>query len=178
MRNDLLFWIDCEMSGLDPRNDRLLECAAIITDNNLSVIATSKEWIIHQSQEILDGMNEWNRDQHKKSGLIDAVIQSNMDERAVEDDLLIFFQTYCKQGSAPICGNSIYQDRLFLRLYMPRLDAYAHYRTIDVSSVKELAQRWYPHLAKYHKNKIHRALDDILESIEELRFYRDHIFKQ
>lgn len=175
---DYLVWIDLEMTGLDPRKCRILEIAAIVTDNDLNVVAQSPAIAIHYSDKILDGMEPWSRFHHKKSGLTDACRTSRIGLKKAEETILKFVKSHCKQKTAPLCGNTIWQDRRFLVKYMPKLESYLHYRTIDVSSIKELVQRWYP--AEYkmprQKNQSHRVLDDILESIEELRFYQKKIF--
>ena len=172
-----LVWIDLEMSGLDPEQHHILEAAVVITDGELNIIAQGPNLIVHQEQSVLDAMDEWCTTHHGDSGLSAAVQASELTLAAAEEQLLAFIAEHCPAGTAPLCGNSIGQDKRFLVRYMPKLDAYLHYRIIDVSSIKELARRWYPSLSAPPKKETHRALDDILESIEELRFYRSSIFR-
>jgi oligoribonuclease len=176
--NDNLIWIDLEMSGLQPDSDRILELAAVVTDANLNVLAQSPVFVIHQSDAVLDGMDAWNKGTHGKSGLIDKVRASTLDEAAAEAQMIEFLQQYVPSGKSPMCGNSICQDRRFLARYMPKLEAFFHYRNLDVSVFKELARRWKPKVYDgFKKESSHTALADILESIEELRYYRDHFIK-
>ncbi|MCG3175853.1 MAG: Oligoribonuclease [Candidatus Omnitrophica bacterium] len=179
-RADVLVWVDLEMTGLDPRKCKILEIAAVITDSDLEVLAQSPAIAIHYSDKVLDGMEAWSRYHHKKSGLTDACRASRVGLKRAEEAILKFVKGYCKQKTAPLCGNTIWQDRRFLVKYMPKLESYLHYRTIDVSSIKELVQRWYSADYKMprQKNQTHRVLDDILESIEELRHYRKKVFVQ
>lgn len=165
-----------EMSGLEPRTDVPLEIATIITDNDLNVLAEGPNLVIHQPDAVLDGMDEWNTDHHQRSGLTAAVRASKVDCAEAEAQTLAFVEQWTLKGTAPLCGNSIAQDRRFIRKYMPRLDAHLHYRLIDISSIKELSRRWYE-LVSPPKQEGHRALDDIRESLEELRFYRQTIFR-
>ena len=174
--NKNLIWIDLEMSGLNPEQDRILEMAAIITDENLEVLAESEILVIKQSPELLASMNEWCQQHHRENGLIEKVLASNLNEAQAEEQMLEFVSKYCAPNSSPLCGNSIWQDRRFLCRYMPHLESFFHYRTIDVSSIKELVARWYPSASKYEKTSSHRALDDISPSISELRFYRQNFF--
>ena len=166
-----------EMSGLKPDSDRILEIALIITDANLNTIATAPVWVVHQDDAVLDGMDAWNKGTHGKSGLIDRVKASMLNEDAVEQACITFLKQYVKAGISPMCGNSICQDRRFMARYMPKLEAYFHYRNVDVSTIKELARRWQPEIMKgFVKKQAHTALADIEESIEELRYYRNTFF--
>ena len=177
LASEHLVWLDMEMSGLKPDTDRILEIALIVTDANLNVIATAPVWVVHQADAVLDGMDAWNKGTHGKSGLIDRVKASNLDEAAVEQECIAFLKQHVKAGTSPMCGNSICQDRRFMARYMPKLEAYFHYRNVDVSTIKELARRWQPELVKgFVKKQAHTALADIEESIEELRYYRDRFF--
>lgn len=178
LRDDLLVWTDLEMTGLSPEKDAILEIATIITDNNLTIIAQGPDFVIHQADEILASMSEWVLKTHTKSGLLDKVRASSLSLAQAEAQTLEFIQQYCKEQTAPLCGNSIYMDRLFLRAYMPRLEQYLHYRLIDISSVKELIRRWYKKspYKDFKKPENHRALEDIQQSIAELAHYRKHFF--
>ena len=172
-----LVWIDLEMTGLSPQNDRIIEIASIVTDIHLSIVAEGPELVIHQSDERLDGMDAWNKKTHSESGLIDQVRASEIDEEEAERRTLAFLRRYATKQRSPLCGNAICQDRRFLDRYMPQVSAYLHYRHLDVSTIKELARRWRPDLtSNQNKNSRHRAMDDIRESIEELRVYRDSFF--
>ena len=176
--NDPLVWVDMEMSGLKPDSDRILEIAMIITDAHLNVIATAPVWVVHQTDEVLNGMDAWNKGTHSKSGLVDKVKASSLSEPEVEKQCITFLKQYVKANTAPMCGNSICQDRRFMARYMPQLEAYFHYRNVDVSTVKELSKRWQPNLVKgFEKQQAHTALADIMESIEELKYYREHFFR-
>ena len=179
VQDDLLVWMDLEMSGLDPERDRILEIAVIITDGQLEEIAEGPHLIVKQPESLLAGMDEWNRRQHGKSGLVERVLASSVTEASAESQVLEFLQQYCGPRLVPLAGNSVHQDRRFLVRYMPRLEHYLHYRNVDVSTVKELVRRWYPDVYKKkpHKETAHRAMDDIRESIEELRYYRSHVFQ-
>ena len=173
-----LIWIDLEMTGLLPEKDRIIEIASIITDEQLNVIAEGPVLAIRQSEELLAGMDEWNQTQHSGSGLLQRVRQSQIDEAQAEALTLEFIQVYVSAKCSPICGNSICQDRRFLCNYMPKLEAYFHYRNLDVSSLKILVQRWAPQLLdNFSKKGSHLALDDIRESIAELKYYRRHFLK-
>ena len=172
-----LVWIDLEMTGLSPENDRIIEIATIVTDIHLDIVAEGPEIVVHQSDERLAAMDEWNTKTHGDSGLIEKVKNSTVDAKEAERRTLAFVRRYATKNRSPLCGNAICQDRRFLDRYMPELSGYLHYRHLDVSTIKELAKRWRPDLANNHKKKsTHRAKDDILESIEELRRYRDSFF--
>jgi oligoribonuclease len=168
--------MDLEMSGLDPEKGFILEIATIVTDGELHIEAEGPNLAIHYSEEALQGMESWSRNHHRESGLLDRVKASDYDCRAAEEATLRFLESQCRRGGSPLCGNSIWQDRRFLIKHMPRLEAFFHYRNIDVSSVKELVKRWYPSLPAYEKAKAHLALSDIKESINELKYYRRHVF--
>ena len=177
-RDDLLVWMDLEMSGLEPDRDVILEIATLITDASLTVVAEGPVFAIHQSDAILDGMDDWNREHHGASGLTARVRASRISTAEAEAQSLTFITAHCTARSSPLCGNSIHQDRRFIARYMPALDRYLHYRNIDVSTVKELVRRWYPDgPPPPEKRHAHLALDDIRESIEELRFYRATAFR-
>jgi oligoribonuclease len=177
-RDDLLVWMDMEMSGLEPDRDVILEIATLVTDASLTVLAEGPVLAIHQADAILDGMDDWNREHHGASGLAARVRASRVSTTEAEAQSLAFIATHCTARSSPLCGNSIHQDRRFLARYMPQLDRYLHYRNIDVSTVKELVRRWYPDgPPPPEKRHAHLALDDIRESIEELRFYRATAFR-
>lgn len=172
-----LIWIDLEMTGLDTQNDAIIEIATIITDAKLNMLAEGPVLAIHQPENILNAMDKWNQRQHKKTGLIERVQNSTTTEKQAESATIAFIKNYVPANKSPMCGSSICQDRRFLARCMPELEAYFHYRNLDVSTVKELALRWYPDIAKKFKKKSkHLALDDIKESIEELMFYREKIF--
>jgi oligoribonuclease len=174
LANEHLIWVDMEMSGLDPEKERILEIAVIVTDAHLNTIATAPVWVIHQEDALLEAMDTWNKGTHGRSGLIDKVRASTTDEAAAEAQCIAFLKQYIKPGIAPMCGNTIGQDRRFMAKYMPKLEAFFHYRNIDVSTLKELCKRWHPELVKgFTKNQAHTALADIEESIEELKYYRD-----
>ena len=173
-----LCWLDMEMTGLNPDTDRIIEVAMIITDADLNVLAQSEVYAIHQSDEILNGMDAWNTATHGRTGLTERVRQSAYTEAEVEQKLLDFMAEWLPEKASPMCGNTIHQDRRFMVRYMPRLEAYFHYRNLDVSTLKELARRWHPAVAKgVVKRGSHQALDDIMESIEEMRYYREHFIK-
>lgn len=170
-----LIWIDLEMTGLSPEHDRIIEIATIVTDKNLNIVAEGPVFAIHQSDERLSAMDEWNTKQHGQSGLMARVRESEVTEAEAEAKTLLFLQQYLDKGVSPMCGNTICQDRRFLCNYMPELAAFFHYRHIDVSTLKELARRWAPQLPKgFEKQSKHLALDDIKDSIEELAYYRKH----
>ena len=176
----LLVWMDLEMTGLDPSEHRIIEIATLITDGRLEVVAEGPDLVVHQPESVLAGMNEWSQQHHAASGLLARARESEIDERAAELATLTFIQSHCAPGAAPLAGNSIHVDRFFLRHQMPELERYLHYRNIDVTTVKELARRWYPQIfaSVPKKSDSHRALDDIRESIAELRFYREHVFRR
>jgi oligoribonuclease len=173
-----LVWIDLEMTGLDPDNDLIIEIATIITDKNLNILAQGPVLAVHQSDAALAAMDDWNQHHHGQSGLIKRVKESTIDDAEAERQTLEFIKQWVPERASPICGNSIGQDRRFLYRYMPELEAYFHYRNLDVSTLKELAARWAPHIKDgFKKQSSHQALDDIIESIEELRYYRDHFIR-
>ena len=174
--DDYLVWLDMEMSGLDPETHRILEIAVVVTDSQLQVVAHAPVYVVHQSAEHLDTMDAWNKGTHGRSGLIEKVKASTQAEHEVERELLAFLKQHVGAGKSPMCGNTIHQDRRFLLRYMPALDAHFHYRNLDVSTLKELCRRWQPALMKgFEKKGAHTALADILESIDELRYYRKHL---
>lgn len=173
-----LVWIDMEMTGLDPDKDKVIELAAIVTDPHLNVLAEGPVLVIHQSDEVLDGMDAWNKGTHGRSGLIDRVKASTVTETQAEEDMIEFLRTYVPAGKSPMCGNSICQDRRFMARHMPKLEAFFHYRNVDVSTLKELCRRWKPELiAGFKKHQLHTALADIRESVEELKYYREHFIR-
>ena len=173
-----LIWIDLEMTGLDPDRDLIIEIATVVTDKNLHILAQGPVFAVHQSDVALAAMDEWNQKHHGESGLIERVRTSTIDAAEAEARCIEFLQEWLSPGTSPMCGNSIGQDRRFLYRYMPKLEAFFHYRNLDVSTLKELARRWAPHLVDgFKKKSSHQALDDVIESIEELRYYREHLFK-
>jgi len=173
-----LIWIDLEMTGLNPDSDSILEIASLVTDKHLQVLAEGPVFAIHHSDAVLEAMDDWNKKQHGGSGLIDRVKHSTIGIKKAEELTLEFLAEYVPQGKSPICGNSICQDRRFLYHYMPKLESYFHYRNLDVSTVKILAKEWYPEIAKgFHKKTKHQAMSDIYDSINELKYYRDNLFK-
>ncbi len=173
-----LVWLDMEMTGLNPDSDRIIEAAMVITDANLETVAESPVVVLHQPDSVLDGMDSWNKSTHGKSGLIEKVKASKLDEAAGQAVLLEFLKEYVPIRTSPMCGNSICQDRRFMARWMPELEAYFHYRNLDVSTLKELAKRWKPEVANgIKKHGKHEALADIYESIEEMRHYRDNFLK-
>ncbi len=171
-----LVWMDLEMTGLDPERDTILEIATIITDGELNVVAEGPSLAVHQPDAVLESMNEWCRQHHADSGLTERVRQSPVSLEEAEGLTLDFIKEHIPQRSSPLCGNSIHQDRRFLVRYMPTLESWLHYRNIDVSTIKELASRWYPSLPVPAKKGEHLALADVRESIEELRFYHERLF--
>jgi oligoribonuclease len=173
-----LIWIDLEMTGLDPDSDRIIEIATIVTNSQLEIVAEGPVLAIHQSDEVLAGMDEWNTRQHGQSGLTERVRQSQVSEGEATAQTIEFLRQYVPANKSPMCGNSICQDRRFLYRYMPELEAYFHYRNLDVSTLKELANRWVPSIAGgFQKQAAHLALADIQESIRELIYYREHFIK-
>jgi oligoribonuclease len=173
-----LVWLDMEMTGLEPERERIIELAMIVTDNNLVTIAESPVWVVHQSDAQLDAMDDWNKKTHGNSGLIARVKASTLDDAAVEAAALAFMKEHVPERSSPMCGNSIGQDRRFMVRYMPQLEAWFHYRNLDVSTLKELCKRWKPEVAKgVVKKGAHTAMADIVESIEELKYYRDNFIR-
>jgi len=176
--NDNLIWLDMEMSGLLPDSDRILELAVVVTDPELNVIAESPVLVIHQSDAVLDGMDAWNKGTHGRSGLIEKVKASTLDEVAATVIMIGFLKQHVPAGKSPMCGNSICQDRRFMARYMADLEKYFHYRNLDVSTFKELARRWKPVVySGFKKASRHESLADIYESIDELRYYREHFIK-
>ena len=178
-KSDLnLVWIDCEMTGLDPEKERLLEIAVIVTGPQLLPRIEGPVLVIHQSDELLDKMDNWNKGTHGRSGLIDKVKLSSISEEEAERQVLSFLSKYLPKGTSPLCGNTISQDRRFLVKYMPKLEAFLHYRNVDVSTFKELAKRWRPEVySAFKKRQSHTALADVHESIDELEHYREHFLK-
>ena len=172
-----LIWIDLEMTGLNPDEMVILEIATIATDADLNIIAEGPNIAINYPDDILNNMEEWSLEHHRASGLLDRVKRSEYNCSDAERETLKFVSAHCKKGESPLCGNTIWQDRRFMVKYMPELESYFHYRLVDVSSIKELASRWYPDIPPYEKEKKHLALDDIYESINELKYYRDNIFR-
>lgn len=173
-----LIWIDMEMTGLVPETDRIIEVAIVVTDANLNTIAESPVLVLHQPDAILDAMDSWNKSTHKKSGLIDKVKASTLTDAYVENQMIEFLKLHVPASTSPMCGNSICQDRRFMARGMPKLEAYFHYRNLDVSTLKELAKRWKPSImAGMKKHGKHEALADIYESIEELKYYREHFLQ-
>jgi oligoribonuclease len=178
-RTDTLVWVDLEMTGLRPDTDRIIEMAAVVTDSHLNVLAEGPVIAVHQPPEIMALMDDWNQRTHSASGLIVRVRESNVDESGAEQQMLAFLKDWARPGSSPLCGNSICQDRRFLARWMPELERFFHYRNLDVSTLKELARRWAPQvLAGVTKGDKHQALDDIRDSIAELRHYRAHLFRE
>jgi oligoribonuclease len=175
-KSDLnLVWLDCEMTGLQPETDRVIEIAVVVTNSDLSIRVEGPVFAIHQSDALLNGMDAWNKGTHGRSGLIERVKASQVDEAQAERELIAFLSRYVPKGKVPLCGNSIGQDRRFLVNYMPKLEAFFHYRNVDVSTFKELARRWKPAVcASFKKAQRHSALADVHESIDELIHYRAH----
>jgi oligoribonuclease len=173
--NQHLIWIDLEMTGLEPEQDRIIEMATVVTDAHLNILAEGPVFAIHQAPALIAGMDEWNTKQHHSSGLVQRVQDSDITEAHAEKATLEFLQQYLEPGKSPMCGNTVYQDRRFLSKYMPELAAFFHYRNLDVSTLKELAIRWRPQLmGGFVKQSKHLALDDIKDSIDELIYYRQH----
>lgn len=173
-----LIWIDLEMSGLKPDSDRILEVALVVTDAQLNRVAEAPVRVVHQSDAVLSGMDSWNTSTHARTGLTERVRNSTLDESTIEDEMIAFLAQWVPASASPMCGNSVCQDRRFLARYMPRLEAYFHYRNLDVSTLKELMRRWRPDLmGGLTKQGKHEALADIYESIDELRYYREHFLR-
>ena len=174
-----LIWLDLEMTGLNPDKDLILEIATVITDNELNVIEEGPSLVIHQPDLVLNSLDEWNTIQHTKSGLIDESRNSNITLEDAGDQTLDFLKKYCKKNESPLCGNTIWNDKRFLYKHIQNLNNFVHYRVIDVSSIKEVVQRWYQNSPKanFRKKDLHRALSDIYESIEELKYYKNNFFK-
>ncbi len=173
-----LIWVDMEMTGLEPDTDRIIEVAVVVTDMHLNIIAEGPVFAIHQSDETMDKMDAWNKGTHGRSGLIERVKASTISEADAEEQLIAWLKQYVPAGKSPMCGNTICQDRRFMVRTMPKLEAFFHYRNLDVSTLKELCKRWKPQIvAGFKKHQKHTALADILESIEELRYYREHFIK-
>jgi len=174
-----LVWLDMEMTGLDPDTDRIIEVAVVVTDSQLNLLGGGPVFAIHQSDEVLDKMDAWNKGTHGRSGLIERVKASTVTEADAEIALVEFLKKYVPAGKSPMCGNTICQDRRFMARGMPKLEAFFHYRNLDVSTLKELCKRWKPELASgFKKHQKHTALADIMESIEELKYYREHFIKE
>ena len=174
-----LIWVDMEMTGLNPDTDRIIEVAVVVTDPQLNILAEGPVFAIHQADEIMDGMDAWNKGTHGRSGLIEKVKASTVTESEAELALIAFLKKYVPNGKSPMCGNTICQDRRFMARGMPKLESFFHYRNLDVSTLKELCRRWKPELASgFKKHQKHTALADIIESIEELRYYREHFIKE
>jgi oligoribonuclease len=172
-----LIWLDLEMTGLNPDTDLIIEIATIVTDKDLTILAEGPVLAVHQPDSALAVMDEWNQKHHGQSGLIERVKASKIDAAEAEQMTIGFLKQWLPENTSPLCGNSIGQDRRFLYRYMPKLEMFFHYRNIDVSTIKELAARWAPEIQKgFNKQSKHQALDDIIESIEELRYYREHLF--
>lgn len=173
-----LVWLDMEMTGLDPEKERIIEVAVVVTEPDLTVVAEGPVIVVHQPDSLLDAMDSWNTATHGRSGLTDKVKASTVTEAQAEDELIAFLSKHIGAGKSPLCGNSIGQDRRFMVRYMPRLEAFFHYRNLDVSTLKELAKRWRPDVYKgFDKKSRHEALADIYESIAELAYYREHFLK-
>lgn len=178
LNENRLVWLDMEMTGLDPEKERIIEVAVVVTEPDLTVVAEGPVLVVHQPDSLLDAMDSWNKSTHGKSGLIDKVKASSTSETEAEDILITFLAQHVPAGKSPLCGNTISQDRRFMFRYMPRLEQFFHYRNLDVSTLKELARRWRPDLYKgFEKKSRHEALADIHDSIEELKYYREHFLK-
>ncbi|WP_269532336.1 oligoribonuclease [Chitinimonas sp. BJYL2] len=173
-----LIWLDMEMTGLDPERERIIELAVVITDSELNTVAEGPVLVVHQPDSVLDAMDDWNKNTHGKSGLIDKVKASTLSEAEAEQQMLDFIAQHVAKGTSPLCGNSVHQDRRFMVRWMPKLDEYLHYRILDVSTLKELCKRWQPDIYKgLKKSGRHEALADVYESIDELKYYREHFLK-
>ncbi len=180
MKTGRMVWMDLEMTGLDPERERIIEIAALITDAELNVVAEGPNLVVHQAENVLSQMDDWNKKHHGESGLLERVRASTLSEQDADEQVARFLTEHTSKRKAPLAGNSIHQDRRFLQRYMPKIDGWLHYRLVDVSTVKELALRWYPkeYEARPNKKGAHRALDDIHESLAELRYYRKHLFRR
>ena len=176
--DDRLVWIDLEMTGLDITKESIIEIATVVTDGELNIIAQGPNLAVQVSDELLNNMDEWNTIHHTASGLVERVRHESVSVQEAEAQTLEFLKKWVPEGKAPLCGNSVWNDKKFMEKEMPDLVEHLHYRMIDVSTVKELARRWYPDVGRYEKKGAHLALDDILESIEELRYFRTRVFKQ
>jgi len=176
--DERLVWIDLEMTGLDIEKESIIEIATVVTDGELNILANGPNLAVSVSEELLAGMDEWNTTHHHESGLVERVRTESVSCEQAEAETLAFLKEWVPQGVAPLCGNSIWNDKKFMEKEMPLLVDHLHYRMIDVSTIKELARRWYPEAGRYEKKGAHLALDDILESIEELRYFRERIFAQ
>lgn len=174
---ELLIWIDLEMTGLDPDRYVILEIASIVTDDQLRIVAEGPNIAINYPEDILSSMEEWSLEHHRSSGLLGRAEASTYSCELAEQETIAFLSAYCRKGQSPLCGNSVWQDRRFLLKHMPKLEAFSHYRNIDVSSVKELVRRWYPALPPFEKKEAHLAMSDIRESILEMEYYRLNVFK-
>ncbi|MCL2310045.1 MAG: oligoribonuclease [Proteobacteria bacterium] len=176
--DDRLIWLDLEMTGLRPDADRILEVAMVVTDSALNVVAEAPVWVVHQKDAVLAAMDAWNQSMHGRSGLIDRVKTSTLSETNIEARALAFLKEHVTAQASPMCGNSICQDRRFLARWMPQLEAFFHYRNLDVSTLKELCRRWQPEIARgFNKDSKHEALADVYESIDELKYYREHFIR-
>ncbi|MDR1648204.1 MAG: oligoribonuclease [Zoogloeaceae bacterium] len=173
-----LVWLDMEMTGLDPERERIIELAMVVTDSDLDTVAEAPVWVVHQEEALLDAMDDWNKKTHGRSGLVERVRAATKNEAEVEAEALAFLREHVAQGASPMCGNTISQDRRFMRRYMPNLETWFHYRNLDVSTLKELCKRWQPEVYKgFQKRTPHVALADVYESIEELKYYRKHFLR-
>ncbi len=175
--NGKLIWIDLEMTGLDPDKDKIVEIATIITDANLNVLAEGPDLVVNQPSEVISNMIPWNQEHFAESGLLNEIHDSKISLAEAEEQTLAFLRQHSPSNTAIFAGNSVYIDREFIRIHMPKLAAFVHYRIIDVNTVRELALRWYPSLPPFHKEEAHRSHDDILESIDELKYYKEKVFK-
>jgi oligoribonuclease len=174
---DCLFWVDMEFTGLDVERDVVLEIACLVTDNDLNIVALGPEIAVHQPEDVLSGMDEWNARTHAETGLLKRVRESGHTVGMAEGVVLDFLRAHVEPRASPLCGNSVHVDRMFLRRHMPEVEEYVHYRNVDVSTIKELCRRWYPDLPAFEKKGSHKAMEDIMGSVEELRHYRDNIFR-